>query len=63
MTALAYIGGQTIQGKLRAVEQAQGVVNVRLAIWLRSPSKQARADLDEALADCSDVVAQIVDGG
>jgi hypothetical protein len=46
----------TIESRISAVQQAQSVVLIHLATWLRSPSKENRQRLDDSLIACDDVI-------
>jgi hypothetical protein len=46
--------------KLRAVEEVNQVLEIKLGVWLREPNKQRRLDVEEAAADHAEVLDRIL---
>jgi hypothetical protein len=55
-------GRYSADRKLKALTDSQNVLQIKIGIWLRNPSKQSRADVDEAIIDLDEVVQKIVGG-
>jgi hypothetical protein len=50
----------SIGTRLKALVEAHQAVAIKTECWLQAPSKERRADLEEALADHEDVVTKIL---
>jgi hypothetical protein len=60
MMSALHPAGAVAERKLKALSEAQMVLGIKMSIWLRAPSKQSRADLEEAMSDFEDVFDRII---